>query len=384
MTMRSADGTIRQSAHQANPHDYAHERLYAPVVGVILRVHSSDDPFNPSAKVQQDQRGYMTTVDVLVVGHGNDNPWLVPNVVVLPSGASGVDDYQEEIPNGCSQMIDGSQYDPTFSGIDITKVDGDWCVIGFIGGSIEQPVMLSWWPHPGNRSDPATAGFPVSTDNGTQDTGVLKQGRRFFKRYRGTKITITDQGSVFIDTNESNGQVSGSSSGITRSQTDDGGDVQVDMKPARQLQVNFNPSVPLPTDQPSLPQPNPPQGEQTRETSSTTMTLDKDTIALIAGQVVQLITNNKNIEIHAKTKVTIKGDDSSDAVLLGDDDASTCDHVINGETFFDNRYDPLIDWILHHKHPTAWGDTAEPDSPMPFPAHHQSADLSVEVKVKRG
>lgn len=371
----------------SNPGDYAHERIYYPVVGVITNLRASDDPSNALTVPTSSQRGYGHTCDVYAIAHGNDNPWIIPNVVILPRGPSGVDDYCEDLPRPASIMADGSKFDGNYGAIDLRKCDGDWGVVLFIGGSTMSPILINWFPHPGNTVDPATFGYALQpAQKGQTDAKTLKQGRRSFRRTAGLKRTVTEQGSLYIDTNESNAQFAGSSSTnqFTRTARDDGGDIQVDVKPARQLQVNFNPPVALPDDAPGTPQPNPPVGpQQDRKTDSTAVTLDKDTVELIAGEVVRLLAKSKNIEIHAKTKVTVVGDDSTDAVLLGDTDASNCDHAVNGETFFNNRYDMLVQALLVHTHGSAVGPTDVPINAADFPMH-QPADLSTLVKVKRG
>lgn len=379
--MRGSDGTIHQSGLQRYARDYQHERLNFPVVGIITAVHFSDDPQNTTAKAHTDQRGSAVTCDVIVVGDGTPNPWLLPNVVVLPEGPTGVDDFCESIPRPCSQMIDGSTYDSSLSNVDYEKLDGDWCVVAFIGGSLEQPIMMKWWPHPGNRQDPATAGFPIQTPSqGLTQSNTLDQGRRYFRRFAGTRLTVTAQGSVFLDTNQANSELTGNSSGVQRKPDDNGGDVQLDVKPARQLQVNFNPSVPLPKTQPSLPQPNPPQGEQARATDRTTVTLDKDTINLLAGKICEILTSDDYIDLHAKTKVRLHGDDGNNSVILGDTDPANCDHAVKGETFR-TLFNAFINWAIHHIHETPVGPTGEPEAP--FTQTMDDTQLSLPVMVKK-
>lgn len=387
MTTRAADGTIYQSSLMAQPGDYDHERINYPVLGIVTALHVSDDPFNAVTAPTSSQRGSAATCDVYVVGHGNDNPWVIPNVVILPRGPTGVDDFCEDLPRPANFMVDGSQINGNIGSLDLTKIDADWCVVAFIGGSIQSPIMLSWFPHPGNVTDPATFGFPLQpAQSGQSDAKTLNQGRRSFRRVAGLKATVTSQGSLFLDTNESNAKVTGDkdTGRIKRDGRDDGGDVQLDIKKTRQLQVNFNPPVAQPKKQPSLPQANPPDSgpQQDRETKLTAVTLDKKNIEMIAGEVVRLLTNDKNIEIHAKTKVTIMGEDSTDNTLLGSDDASACDHAVSGETFFQNRYDVLVNALKNHTHNTSVGPTDVPVNAAAFPAS-QSADLSGVVMVKK-
>jgi hypothetical protein len=380
------DGSIIQSVHLVNQDDYGNDSMNTNVLGIVLEVFTADHPTNRSAIPTPTQRGARIECRVLIVQDYDDRAWIIPNAVVLPTGPTGIDDFSEHVPRPTTQMIDGSTYDGALVNIDYKKLDGDWCVVSFIGGSTTQPYITGWWPHPSNFEDATTGGVPRQ-DPGepSTDTKVLNQGRRMFRRFRGTKFTITSTGSLYLDTNESNSIFSGTSDGIDRKPRDDGGDIQIDVKPARQLQVNFNPSVALGTAQPSLPQPNPPAAAQDRETKATTVTWNKKLVEMIAGEVVRLITNDKNIEIFAKTKVTVKGDDGNDSVILGSDDPGACDHAVIGETFMNDRYNKLVAAFNNHMHNTAVGPTAGPTpSGDPIPALPMStAQLSPAVKVKK-
>lgn len=327
--MRRPDGTVMQSGLTSNPEDYAHEHIDHLVVGVVLALHVSDDPTNASALSIADQRGNFATIDVLATSHGNDNPWIIPNVVVMPSGPTGIDDFCEELPRPSTQLIDGSKLDTGSAGLDINKLDGDFVLVGFIGGSIEQPVMLGYWPHPSNRNDPATGAYPVTggVNPATGASQTLNQGRRMFRRYRGTKFTVTSKGSVFIDTNEANYSLKGASSGPTRDANDDGGDLQIDVKNNRQLQINFNKPVPLPNDEPSLPQKNPPQGTQTRSTDSTAITANKDQFEVDAGQKIILKALQDLMQLVSKTDMSL---DSKNGKVTITSENSEVD--VNGNT----------------------------------------------------
>jgi hypothetical protein len=131
-----------------------------------------------------------------------------------------------------------------------------------------------------------------------------------------------------------------------------------------------------------LPQPNPPEAAQDRETDATTATWTKTLIELIAGEVVRIITNDKNIEIFAKTKVTVKGGDGDNSVILGSDDPSECDHAVKGETFQQLMND-FIQWTQDHKHTTSVGPTGPGNSITPFTQMMTSTHLSQPVKVKK-
>jgi hypothetical protein len=296
------DGTAIQSGHARNSDDYSNERLYYPVLGIVLTVYSSDDKRNKSSVTKHDGRGSRWEAEVLVINDGSDTYWKVKDAIILSSGVTGIDDFHEELPRGCSQMLDGSVYKSNLASIDPNKLDGDRCLVSFVGGRLSQPVITNWFPHPSNTFDSSTQGLRDST---------LTQGKRFAKRYSGTELVVTPKGSVFLDTNNSGSTVVGTSGGVKRKKTDVGGDVCLSVKPGRKLEVNFNPSVPTPTTEPALFQPNPSIGEFTRNVDKTTVTFDEDFVNAVAGKVVQLI-----------------GKQIQDSILLGE---TPTDHAVLGE-----------------------------------------------------
>lgn len=530
------NNSVKQSGLNQNPANYLEQRVYSPMLGVILRVYHSDDPLNSSATNKQDLRGAHAVADVLIVNDGGHSSLVMKNVTIPPSGNSGFDDFHECLPKGTTGVLDNSEYDSLQRNVNPQTLDGDWClapgtrllcsdlkwkpietlsigdeligfdetiknaklrpsiienikhlnkpciqittekgvitssedhmwvvsgskpkkfsrmwkktseiqvgdkiayytdpweyddsreggyvagfidgegflstygggvgwgqnpgdtsnkiqklvtergftfskrkgtnkceifktlgngsnvrflgmfqperlmarsrlmwenrrnfnktskpavvleikhvgiqpvvavqtstrtfiaegylshncVVSFIGGKLSQPFIVSWWPHPFNRTDPAT-----SSTNGNS----LAQGRRYFKRYRGVKHVITDNGNVYLDTNEANSTIVPGST-PSRKNNDTGGDIHVDVKPTRELEINFNNIVDN-TDEPSLPQANPSQGSRTRQDTSTRVTLDKDQIELIAGEIAKILARTGNVEITAGTDVNI-------------------------------------------------------------------------------
>lgn len=341
------DGTAAQSGHVRNNGDYNHDRINFPVLGVVLNLHPSDDFHkNKSAIAKQDGRGSRWEAEVLVLNDGTDTYMTLPNVVILPRGPSGIDDFSEDLPKPCSQMIDGSRFKANMASIDPYKLDGDFVIVQFIGGKITQPVITNWYPHPSNFTDPSTQGIKQ---------GTLVQGKRSLKRYNGVELTVTPAGSVHLDTNNSGSTVVGTDKGPSRKSNVRGGDVMVNVKPGRTCEVNFNPTVPNPTGEPSLPQPNPPAQPNARQDTNTALTMDKDFINAVAGQVVQLV-----------------GKIVADGILLGEEPT---DHVIKGETHqatynaFVSVFNALVETYAAHTHPTPNGQSGRPlpDGVPPVP-----------------
>lgn len=303
-----SNGHVTQSCHTVNRGDYSSEGgMLGHFLGVVLRVYSSDDTGNKCANLYTNTRGPRTEADVMIVNDGIDSPWPVPNVVILPHGACGIDNFHEELPRGSEFLIDGTRWDGNMS-VDAEKLSGDWCLVSFIGGVLTQPVMTHWFPHPSNRYDPATQGV-------TGDT--LIQGRRLFKRYAGARMTVTSKGSVFLDTNESHSLISAADEGAKRQKREDGGDVVINVKPARKLEVNFNRSVPDP-DEPSLPQPNPEQGQFARSTDNTIVRFTQNEIELIAKEAVKIISQNADIILQPAVNLLLGSETADERMVLGD------------------------------------------------------------------
>lgn len=325
---------VNQSGWVANPAHYPHQHITYPMLGIVLNVYLSDDPANSGSKTKQDGRASHAQADVLIVNDGRGAYWVLKKVVIPPKGHSGIDDYDEELPQPCTMVLDGTKYDSDLRNVDVSKLDGSWAVVNFIGGSINQPFIQSYWPHPYNRTDPATGASP--------EKGNLAQGRRLFKRALGTKFTVTNQGSVHIDTSEAGSTIQPGNhlKKYARVEKDEGGDINFTVKNNRSFELNFNPPIPLPESEPSLPQVNPPEAKEssrTRATDSSYFTANKDFINAVAGAVVQMI-----------------GKQIADSILLG---ANPTDHAIKGEThqvtfnIVVARLNQLIDDFNSHVHP---------------------------------
>jgi hypothetical protein len=312
------DGSIMQGMHSWNEEDYLDNRINYPVHGVVLAVYPPDHPDNSSSMVSSDQRGFFWQADVYVINDGLDGHVVIPHVVIPPGGVSGVYDFNQDIPNPTTQMLDGSKFDPTLSNIDPDKLDGDRCLVQFIGGKQSQPVLTHYMPHPANRDDPSTGGWPDK---------VLDQGTPVRRRYKGVDITITPEGNIYLDTNGANSVLIGKEGGHVREESDIGGSLQVDMKQSQTFELNFNPPAVDSNVEPSLPQPNPPDGSyvEIREDGSTRVYMSQDAIQAIAGRVAHIMGNNDETG-------------REDTVLLGE---SPTDHAVLGETHMAN-YNDLV------------------------------------------
>jgi hypothetical protein len=321
--MRHKSGTVLQGALAHREGDYNHEFITTPVLGIVLSTYCSDDPLNMLAGVFQDGRGYACQARVLIVNDGTQQPCILPNVIVTPGSGTGFDDYSEEIPRGVTGKVDGTEYKTGLQDVPLNQLDGDWCIVNFIGGSVHQPYISTWFPHPANRRDATTSNLGESV--------TLEQGHRWVKRFQGTRVAITSKGDIVVDTNEANQPIEPRADSFKRTKNAEGGDIYVNVKEARTFEMNFNPSV-KDVNLPDVLR-SPREVEELRRVDLTSLLANKDAIRLIAGQVMELFSYSM---LHLGTEA-----DATENFVLGQ----------SWKTLMETVLQDLID----HVHPTGVG-----------------------------
>jgi hypothetical protein len=137
-------------------------------------------------------------------------------------------------------------YDDEFTEVDPGKLDGEWCVVGFLGGKIQDPFILCWWPHPANVYAPASSGFGHPEGKAEVPGKALKQvdlemnRSRAMRRVNGTVFLVNKEGSFYLDTSEANSKAEVKDGKVKRTKIDKGGHVQVDICKDSQLEFNWN------------------------------------------------------------------------------------------------------------------------------------------------
>jgi hypothetical protein len=234
-----ADGTVSATA-LGEAQEWLKDRQMPVLVGIILSVKPSDSKENYTALNHDDSRGYRHECTVLASDDLSKEPdILIPHCIIPPGRHSGIDNFDEDLPHGCSSMIDGSEYKDSLEGIDYSKIDGEWCLVSFVGGNIENPYIMGWWPHPSNVFDPATSGY--GNDEKSLEQFNEKTNRsRFVRRINGTIVLVNKQGSLYLDTSEANSTVKVKDGKLERTLVDKGGHIQVDLCKKAQLEWNFN------------------------------------------------------------------------------------------------------------------------------------------------
>lgn len=244
MSIERLDGTIISSS-QLDFVEWLHDRSMPIMYGVILEVRPCDSPSNSTALNSDDFRGFQHEAKVLASEYVGKQPDLIISNVVIPPGRhSGLDNFEEDLPRGTTGTVDGSPYNDDLKNVDYAKLDGEWCLVGFIGGNIDLPILIGWWPHPANKYDLGTSGTRVFGKNLSKTSLTQfdpKSGKsRFVRRLNGTIMAINKEGSVYLDTSEANSSVKIVNGQYKRSLVDKGGHLQIDLSLKSQFEINWN------------------------------------------------------------------------------------------------------------------------------------------------
>jgi hypothetical protein len=281
-----------------NPRDSVAVNVTKSVLGLVLSVNPPDADLNRAATQREDRRGYLHTCTVLVVEDGRSSIYTLGNVIITPDCRTGLDDYYERLPRGCSGLTTGANWNSQLVNINPYDLDGDWCVVSFLGGSLDTPFILRWWPHPKNPYDPATSG--KRNPNAPTTPPYLNQTGRFLHRTNGVEFSITKSGDVYLSTYRANstlrfGNPMSPEEGRFPRQLDDenGGSVKAWIKPSQSFELDWNVPVNglgiLDLSDPQLPQTNPENVGTAVAKQNTYVLADKDRIEIDTPEKFQLV-----------------------------------------------------------------------------------------------
>lgn len=232
------NGNMIPSSQQREEAVDKYSHVYVPMEGIILGINPSDDPDNLTAGIDSEKsRGYRHECSVLIVDADGEPNLLLENVVIPPVQHSGIDDYDEDLPRKVLTHLDKQQLSENWKHLDISRLDGEHCVISFVGGNVDKPFISNWWPHPANKYDPATSG-----QSGLPQVDIAKSRSRAMRRTNGVLHLITKDGDIYLDTTEASSQVEITPT-YKRQLLDKGGNIQVNVKSSKQLEINWNTSV---------------------------------------------------------------------------------------------------------------------------------------------
>ncbi len=314
--VRGYAGEPIQQSMVTSPVDHDHRYEFRMKLGVILSVYQADSIYNKSAQENPGFRGYRHECTVQIIEDGSNNYIKLENVVIPPRVPSGMDNYEELLPRGSTLSTDPtSMFDPNLQFMDPFNLDGDFCVVGFIGGERSYPFILSWWPHPRNFVDPQTKG-PSSANVNSQGF-ILDQSNRYFRRINGVELNVTKNGDIYLDTNYAGTQpVFGTppqKGRLVRPPITTGGSFRGIFKPTSSFEMDWN----IPQDgeglasspDPQLIQSNPattPTGNTFTPTQKTSTFVKADASNLSITVPVEFkVTSKSLIEMEASSKLQL-------------------------------------------------------------------------------
>ena len=282
-------GETTQQSLTLDPSDYPALNFNTLVLGLILNVNPSDNNKNRSAYQRGDRRGYLHTCTVLVIEDGRSSYFTLDNVIITPDARTGLDDYYERLPRGCSALVTGENWNNQINNINPYDLDGDWCVVGFLGASLDNPFVVRWWPHPRNPYDAATNGNRNPQDSAAQD--YLAQDGRFFHRVNGVEFVVTKPGNIYLSTYRANSRLAfGSPLTPTEGRfprtldDENGGSFKAWIKPSQSFELDWNAPVNgigiLDVADVGLPQTNPADAGRAGEKENTYILIEKDRVLI--------------------------------------------------------------------------------------------------------
>ncbi len=231
---KTSSGHPVQSAAvvRRHPSDF----LLGAHLGIVLEVYDATGQGLLGAgasPLPREVDGY--TAQVLIVDDGRRAPYQVLDGVVVCAGAPiGAGSATRIRPRPTSQRVltaaarDALQKSGRLpEDLPIDALDGDWCVVSYLGGNEQRPFVSAFWPAP-LRQPPAPAGGEIGT--------------AFEARHAGLALRIDARGSLALST-----EASGTDT-VTTAIEDDadaagpaapslGGDVELALKPGRRIRI---------------------------------------------------------------------------------------------------------------------------------------------------
>jgi len=300
-----------------DPADYEHYQMNSLMLGVILEVYPSDSELNRTAHISEQRRGFYHEAKVLLVNTNSSSNLLVDHAVICPSVHTGLDDYYEHLPRGSSNRVDGERYVVGGANVDPYDLDGDWCVVGFMGGSLDQPFIVAWWPHPRNVYDAATSGNANANRTGVPQS--LDQKNRYFRRINGVEHVVTGRGDIYLSTTYANSDLRfGTDIPATKGRfprslkAEEGGSILLEVKPTQTLELSWDEQIDgagiRRGSEAELPQTNPPP--TTRQNASATprtktyVKIDQEEFRVDVPEDVK-VTSGKRVRIFCEDTTTL-------------------------------------------------------------------------------
>lgn len=350
MTYRHILGVGGVPVQQSLTYEEGHQKhlqMSRSVLGVVWEVRPSDHFENRHTRGKA-ARGAFHTCSVIILNDGLKCNYFLENVVITSDRPTGLDDYAEHMPRPSTKRVTGEALQPKLQGVDPYELDGDWCIVDFIGGNLDMPYIVKWWPHPKNMYDAATSGRGNPDRDGQGQ--ALIQHERVFQRVNGVEQVITAEGDVYLSTRWANstlkmGEEAATEGRWPRQEREAGGSIHVTVKPSQSLEVTWRKQAEgsgvRDGQEDDLPQTNPPRTSSTNTEQLENLYLfaDKDNLK-VAGKSVNLKVSERFV-LESEGSVTISADSTVD--VTAESATITVDTDLNlggtgGNTLIDSRW----------------------------------------------
>jgi hypothetical protein len=332
-----------------------------PAVGIVWEVLDSDDVRNTRTGWNGADRAHAREAIVLIIDDGmSDQLYTLPRPALIGCARPiGVDQYEERPVRGCSAFLRGGLLPNGIDRRDILELDGDWCLVSFVGGDWNKPVIIGWIPHPANVDDPGTGA--------RDEASYLDQRGRSFERTAGVRTTVAPSGDTTIDRREAGRTLVPGAGGHTFRVPTVGGSLRHLMRYGQGVSLDWR--DPAPTQYETQPNPRPKNATDEPKLPDAAYASMTDEIAeIVAGKVLRLMCRG------GAGAVLVGGtpeDPPTEQAILGNSHAGTHAALSSFLSAFASAYNAHL--AAHH--------AGEPPFAATVPAM-PSADLSQRVVVK--
>lgn len=163
-------------------------KIEGPIIGIVLSVHQADDKsgnrwYEMLDTQTRESKAPWHECHVWAVHGGMPLSFEIPHAVVMPSGKSSrFGPTEDELPDATEDVPEGSTTQEVTDFLEgrrgIESLSGDWVLLDFIGGLVQQAVVRTWYPNP----------FRLG------EAGLQSDGARWRIRRKGTETKIDKNG----------------------------------------------------------------------------------------------------------------------------------------------------------------------------------------------
>jgi hypothetical protein len=309
--------------------------------GVVLATYVTDDPNHPAnTTTTSDAQGSPVAVycDVLVYSNlPGMRCYTIPKALVLQD-RGGMHDGRIWKPKAATFDVTEVPFDPD-TGTQVSNMDGDHVLVGFVDNALNQPVVLGGVPHPSQG-----IGASPEAAVGHRRQLVVADGDPDFARHHGAFYGVDTNGDWLVDTTMAYDGTLGADGTEPGAPTDGTGSQKHLLAMDAEHRVEFFDMT--------------------------------DPLAPVAKGFMSFVMTALTLMLEGAT-LKVEGQAAAAKLTLGDG-AKSALIAEAWETFFDGSFKT---WLTTHTHATGVGPSAVPTEAGTFPAYASSAATSTHLKL---